>query len=134
MNERRKFKRYSIAYPIEGAEVSELYNESLLDVSRSGIAFIGRDDLRKEEQITIRLFLKSRRFDLKAVVVHIRKNAGGEYVIGARFLEPPEEFEYFFDKEIDEITHLYRETNLRRHEHLSFKRVSREYLKAPQVS
>lgn len=134
MEERRNYKRYTIAYPVEGTPVEHNREESLLDVSKSGIAFLGSKDVLKDDIIDVRLFLKSKMFRLKAVVVYINPLKNGEIVIGARFLEHSKAFKDAFDREIDEIKTLYRDLNLHKKRTASFKNVSREYLEALNLS
>ena len=83
----------------------------------------------KNEKISVRIFLKNRMFNLKALVVHAKKLKESLYKIGAKFLNIPEEFHKTLEKEIEEITQFRRECNLYNHKDLSFEKASKEYLK-----
>jgi hypothetical protein len=134
MEERRKHKRYSIAYPVEGVAVNENFDDSLLDLSREGISFIGNGDIAKGTAISIRLFLKKRMFNLAARVIHVKRLKTGNFIIGARFINSPGEFKSLFAEEIEDIKQMHRGLTLREHKETSFKGVSRRYLKTQDVS
>ncbi|MBD3426895.1 MAG: hypothetical protein GF409_06660 [Candidatus Omnitrophica bacterium] len=129
MTERRKHKRYTLAYPLESRKSYERKRLDLVDLSKGGIAFTAPERVSENEKVDIQIFLKERMFDLKAVVVHARKIKENIYAIGARFFNAPEDFRAILDKEVEEITQLHRENNLYNRKNLSFRKVSREYLR-----
>lgn len=129
MVERRKWKRYTVAYPIEGDEKHVNSSLNLVDVSGGGIAFTVAEEVRKNEKINIRVFLKNRMFRLKAVIIYVRRLKKNIYNIGARFFNVPEDFPPALEKEIGEITQFRRECNLYNRKSLSFRKASTEYLK-----
>jgi hypothetical protein len=129
MVERRKWKRYTVAYPIEGGKLRVNDSLNLVDVSQGGIAFTGAEEVRTSDKINIHLFLKNRMFHLKAVIVYVKQLKKNIYNIGAKFFNVPEDFPPTLDKEIEEITQFRRECNLYNHKSLSFRKASAEYLK-----
>lgn len=128
MKEKRKSKRYNVAYPVEHEKASSPGAIKLLDLSRGGISFQAEKKFLEKEALNIRLFLKSRMFSLKSVVVHAKKIKDDLYTIGASFHALPEEFMRVFEKEIDEISHIHREKQLSTGEDFSFEEASRLYL------
>ena len=78
MEERRQHKRYSIAYPVEGVSFDSRVPDNLLDISKKGIAFIGKGDVAQDNMINMRLFLKNRMFELNAIVIYVKKKRSGE--------------------------------------------------------
>lgn len=129
MSERRKHKRYEVQYPLEECNVAENETITMLDVSKGGVSFSADRETQESEEINLQVFLKSRMFRLKAMVVHVKRHDENRYDIGARFIEPPEEFESVLEKEIRDITQVYRDANLYKRRGLSFSHASREYLK-----
>ena len=101
---------------------------NMIDLSKSGVAFAHEGDMKKDLGLEISLFLKNRMFRLKAMVVHVRKLKEGAYSIGARFVDPPEEFVPLLEKEIEEIIQHHRERRLYQHDDISLTHASREYL------
>ncbi|MFH1877599.1 MAG: PilZ domain-containing protein [Candidatus Omnitrophota bacterium] len=132
MNERRKWKRYNIAYPAESAEdKKELI---LTDVSKGGISFNVDRKVDENEKITLKLFLKKKMYSIKAFVVHAKKLKNDIYKIGATFLEVPKDFPEELEREVEEITQFHRECNLYKNRDLSFERASIEYLRDTPAS
>jgi len=129
MKERRKWRRYNIAYPVEGGEGSIKNSISLLDISRGGIAFTTTEEVCENDKVNLRIFLKNKMFDLETIVVYSNKLKNNVYNIGAKFFEPPKDFYPTFEKEIEEIVQFHRECNLYQHKNLSFKKTSKEYLR-----
>jgi len=129
MKERRKHKRYSIAYPLEwGKKLLESVLD-LKDVSKSGVAFTVEDKVNEQENINLRIFLKNRMFIVEAIVVHVKRLKDNLYKIGVEFVDAPGDFHAMLEKEIEEITQVHRECNLYNRKNLSFKTASVEYLK-----
>ena len=128
MKEKRKAKRYNVAYPVEAENSSSEAGIKLLDLSKGGISFKAEKKFLEKEVLNIRLFLKSRMFNLKSVVVHAKKIKDDLYAIGASFHALPEEFMRVFEKEIDEISHIHKERQLSTGEDFSFEEASRLYL------
>ena len=118
MNERRKHKRYAILYPIERENGNAVQPLTLRDVSKGGVAFTVKEELRENERIDLQLFLKNRMFQLGAVVVHVEHLENGSYRIGAQFTDPPKEFFNTLEKETEEVTQFHRECNLYNHKSL----------------
>ena|GEM_PF-1817126 len=129
MRERRKWKRYTAAYPVEKGEKHVNNPIDMLDVSKGGIAFTAMGEVCENDKINIHLFLKNKMFYLKAVIVYVRRLKEDIYNIGAKFFNVPEDFHQTFEKEIEEITQFRRECNLYNHKSLSFRKASTEYLK-----
>ena len=71
MEEKRRSKRYTLSYPLEGTMVCDDYENSLLDLSTGGIAFRAKDRLETGEEIELKLFLKKQMFILRAEVIHV---------------------------------------------------------------
>jgi c-di-GMP-binding flagellar brake protein YcgR len=135
LKERRKHRRYTIAYPVESKNGStRLEMLTLVDVSKGGIAFTSAERPKENERVDLQLFLKNRMFKLKAIVVHVRRLKENIYNVGVKFLHIPEEFHTNLDKEIEEITQFHRECNLYNHKNISFEKASTEYLKNTPLS
>jgi hypothetical protein len=128
MVERRSAKRYSVAYPIETDADGELSGVDMIDVSTNGVAFAARSEIKKDLGFEIKLFLKSRMFKMKAMVVHARQLKEDAYNIGACFIDPPKEFIPLLEKEIQEIIQNQRARRLYEHDDISLIHASREYL------
>ena len=129
MKERRKHRRYTIAYPVETKNGSRLEMLTLVDVSKGGVAFTSSKKPEENERLDLKLFLKNRMFTIKAIVVHAKRLKENIYNIGVQFLHIPKEFHASFDEEVEEITQFHRECNLYNHKSLSFEKASTEYLK-----
>lgn len=128
MKERRKHKRYPVSYPIEQDRQKRECALTLVDVSKGGVAFNSQQELRENEKIDLKIFLKRRMFSVAAMVVHAKKLQDDLYNAGAVFLETPEDFHDILEKEIEEITQHHRESNLYRRRNLTFQKASEEYL------
>ena len=134
MEERRKWKRYPVAYPVEVADGRHKDVLTLRDLSKGGVAVVTSREASPEEKIGLRIFLKSRMFHLDGTVVHSGKNSEGKYSIGVKFSEPPVDFHEVLDREIEEMTQYHRECNLYDRRGMTFKNASREYLSDPASS
>ena len=128
MQERRKHKRYTVAYPIEFDRLKVSSGLMLVDVSNGGVAFNATEELKPDDMVSVKLFMKNRMFTLPAVVVRINKQRQDLYNVGARFIETPREFVELLEKEIKEITQHHRESNLYQRRDLTFEKASKEYL------
>lgn len=129
MVERRKWKRYPIAYPIEAREVDDAGELTLKDVSIGGAALTVIGEIERDRKIDLNLFLKRRMFGLKGLIVYTKKLKGGLCHVGVRFMDLPEEFPGVLEREIEEITQFHRESNLYKKQNLSFEKASAKYLK-----
>jgi hypothetical protein len=129
MEERRKYLRYEVQYPLEAARSEEKGPITMLDVSKGGVSFSASRETKETEDLELQVFLKSRMFRLKATVVHVKHHEENRYDIGARFIEPPGEFEDLLEKEIKDITQVYRDANLYKRKGLTFLNASKEYLR-----
>ena len=130
MNERRKFKRYPIAYPIEHEEQHDKTLLALVNVSENGLAFTSEDEVHVKENIALNIFLKKRMFTIEAEVVHAHpRKKDNSYSVGARFVKVPEDFHKILIQEVDDITQFCRESNLYQNKNLSLKKASVKYLK-----
>lgn len=128
MEERRREKRYPVAYPLEIDRKDGSHELALVDVSKGGVAFSVSRELHPNDKVSIKVFLKKRMFNLSAIVVHVKRLREDLYSIGAMFLEVPKSFEEMFDKELKEITQYHRESNLYKRRSLTFESASKEYL------
>jgi len=129
MRERRKHKRYEVRYPLEASGTAKRGVIAMLDISKGGVAFVAGREIREDEELDLQVFLKRRMFRLKATVVHVTHHDENRYDVGVRFIEPPAEFRSVLEKEIRDITQVYRDANLYKRRGLSFSHASREYLK-----
>ncbi|MBD3296364.1 MAG: hypothetical protein GF392_03265 [Candidatus Omnitrophica bacterium] len=129
MDERRRSKRYPVPYPAEKSAGGKDHVLTVMDVSKTGAALTDVTDAKENEQFDLKLFLKKRRFDLKALVVHARKVKDDLYKVGVRFLDAPEDFVETLEQELEEITRHHRETHLYDHKDISFRRASEQFLK-----
>ncbi|MFC1480563.1 PilZ domain-containing protein [Candidatus Omnitrophota bacterium] len=129
MVEKRKWKRYSIAYPIDWEKGSAKGTFIARNVSKGGAAFIAKGKGRENEKVVLQIFLKNRMFNVEALIVHAKQLQGDQHEIGIKFLNASEEFLATLEKESDEITQFHRECNLYNHKNLSFSKASTVYLK-----
>ncbi|MFH1552219.1 MAG: PilZ domain-containing protein [Candidatus Omnitrophota bacterium] len=129
MEERREWKRYSIAYPIDWGKGSAERTFIARNVSKGGAAFTAKGKGRKNEKVVLQIFLKNRMFNVEALIVHAKQLKEDQYEIGVKFLNASEEFLATLEKESDEITQFHRECNLYNHKNLSFSKASTVYLK-----
>ncbi len=132
MEERRQWKRYSIAYPIEGGAGRREHTFRLSDVSSGGVAVNGPENVKKNEEVELQIFLKNKRFTIKAVVVHSKKRKDKGFKLGARFLTIPDGFMESLEKEVHEIDQFRNERNRLDHGNLSFEEAAEQYLKKTQ--
>ncbi|MDD5633799.1 MAG: PilZ domain-containing protein [Candidatus Omnitrophica bacterium] len=129
MDERRKWKRYPIAYPVEqGDELTDIVFDTV-DISQGGVSFCCTQPLKFDEKLSMRIFLKKKMFFIEAVIVYTKKLKDNFYAIGAKFNNCPEDFPVMLQKEIAEITILHKENNLYKNKSTSFRETSEEYLK-----
>jgi hypothetical protein len=128
MDEKRKHKRYSVAYPLECDKDGKELTLTLIDVSKGGVSFNSPRQIAENERVKVKMFLKTRMFNLPIEVVRSRKVKEDLYSAGARFLEAPDEFFEHLEKEIQEITQQHRESNLYKRKNVSFQKASQEYL------
>ncbi len=127
--ERRKDKRYPAVYPLQLKEEDLLKALGMINVSKSGIAFISSRPVNKNDEFCLEIFLKKRMFNLRMTVIHSMLRKDGFYSVGAKFLDTPEGFKENFEKEINEIMRVNREHSRYQKKKLSFEEASREYLK-----
>lgn len=128
MDEKRKNKRYPVAYPLECDKDGGDLTLTLVDVSRGGVSFNSSGEIAAKEKVNVRLFLKARMFTLSVEIVHAQKVKEDVYSAGARFLDVPDEFHEHLEKEIHEIVQHHRESNLYKRKNVSFQKASQEYL------
>ncbi|MBD3380159.1 MAG: hypothetical protein GF408_06835 [Candidatus Omnitrophica bacterium] len=127
MQERRRWKRFDPAYPVEWDE-GEL---ALADISKGGAGLLSALPPDQNGQIVLRLFMKDRMYRFRAVTVYVKKLRDGMFRVGTRFLDLPSGFAEAFEREIEEISQYRRENKLYRNEAISFREASRKYLKLP---
>ena len=70
MTERRKLKRFPIAYPVECGNGTRKKTVSLVNVSENGLAFTSSKRIGETETLDLHIFLKNKMFNLEAVVVY----------------------------------------------------------------
>jgi hypothetical protein len=128
MTERRRWKRYPIAYPIERAEEDANHKLTVRDVSKGGVAFTSTGKMDENDKFNVRIFLKNRMFKLKAIVVHAKELKENLYNVGAKFVNAPQEFHALLEREIEEIKQFHRECNLYNRKNFSLEEASIEYL------
>ncbi|MGB2599038.1 MAG: PilZ domain-containing protein [Candidatus Omnitrophota bacterium] len=129
MTERRKSKRYPVAYPVEYDHRGGKKTLSLLDVSEQGLAFTSPDEIRENEELDLNVFLKKQMYRLKAFVVYSKGNGkDGFYNVGVQFLRAPEDFQKNLAREVDDIVQFCRESKLYHNKNLSIKQASKKYL------
>lgn len=128
MRERRTAKRYSAEYCLETGGPSKNRVFRSKDISKGGVSFQGDDCLNERDGVSIKLFLKSRMIELKAVVVHVKDIAKNVREIGLKFLETPAGFDDVIEKEMREIEELLKKLDIDDREE-NFRRASAEYQK-----
>ncbi len=129
MTERRKCKRFPVAYPMEFSHKGGKKALSLVDVSEKGLAFTSSDDLRENEEVDLHIFLKKRMFALKGIVVYtIPQRTNGHYSVGVKLLSVPEDFRKVLSREVEDIMQFCREANLYHNKSLSIEQASMKYL------
>jgi len=129
MEEKRKHKRYPIAYPLEKADNSTEMSFDLKDISSGGVAFTSSSEIKPSDTVKLRLFLKNKMFQVKAIVVHASRIKDGLYAVGVKFINLTKDFHQTLEREIEEITQIHRENNLYSNNNISYKDASARYLK-----
>jgi len=129
MKERRKWKRYPIAYPIEFREGHVTNAPELLDVSSGGIAFTSPEKLDQDDKVELFLFMKKKRVHLQAKVVHAMTRDGERFFIGAKLVDIPDDFINLLHREMDEIKELHRHKKNHTEDTPSFSDASTEYIR-----
>ena len=130
MTERRRFKRFPIAYPVECGNGAGKKTVSLVNVSENGLAFTSPTRIGESETLDLHIFLKNRMFNLEAVVVYASQGKKkNQYNIGTRFLNIPENFRRILSQEAEDIMQFCRESNLYRNKNFSLRKASMKYLK-----
>ncbi|HNX91327.1 MAG TPA: PilZ domain-containing protein [Candidatus Omnitrophota bacterium] len=124
--DRRKTKRYAIAYPIENSRESSL---NLVDVSPFGVGFKYPGFIEKDQNFNLKIFLKKKMFIVNAVVVYSNPISAGEFSIGAKFENTPEGFIENLEREIEDIEHYRRECSRYYNKNFTFKEASFAYLR-----
>jgi hypothetical protein len=128
MHERRKWKRYSTAHPIEFHGKYTQGAIALVDVSREGLAFTTPEELKVGDKIELQIFLKKKMFRLEALVLHSKAAKDKRHNIGAKFINTPDDFIKKLEQEIEEIESFHREAILYKDKDLTFKKASLDYL------
>ncbi|MFQ5953136.1 MAG: PilZ domain-containing protein [Candidatus Omnitrophota bacterium] len=129
MTERRKFKRFPIAYPLESEFKGEWKQFALENLSENGLAFASPEEIHENKEISLHIFLKKKMFNMKALVVYTRpKKKKDSYNIGVRFLAIPQDFHDVLTQEVEDIMQFCRESKLYDNKDISFKKASIEYL------
>ena len=128
MKERRAYARYNPAYCAETKNEKARKLVSLEDISQGGAAFRTEELLKKDQWLNLRLFLKNKMFEIKAVVVYVKVVAEDKRTIGARFLDPPRDFPELLEREMEEIAE-YRKELSEKEEPAFFRKASIEYQK-----
>ena len=118
-----------MAYCLETDDENAKKVVRLEDISDGGMSFESENVFEKGQGLKIRIFLKNRMFELKAVVVYVRSIAGHMRRIGARFLEIPSEFSIILEKEIQETTELSKKLSSENGGKNMFREASSEYQK-----
>ena len=128
MEERRTSPRYNAAYSAETVETNARELVCLEDISKGGVSFRTEDRVKEDQGVNLRLFLRNRMFELKAVVVYVKRMSENTRSVGARFLAPPQEFTCLLEKEIEEISERQKEQDPAEGSD-TFRRASLEYQK-----
>ena len=129
MTERRKSRRFPIAYPMEFSHKGGKKALFLVDVSENGLAFISPDEVSENQELDLHIFLKKRMFALKGIVVYtVPQKSDGRYNVGVKLLSVPEDFRKVLSREVEDIVQFCREANLYHNKSLSIEQASMEYL------
>lgn len=129
MTERRKSKRYPIAYPVECENGQEKKAFAMVNVSENGLSFTTPEAIHEKDVLDLHIFLKKKMFNVKAVVVYAQQQKRKDmYSIGARFMRTPSDFRVILSQEVEDISQLLRESNLYNNKNISFKKASMKYL------
>lgn len=128
MKERRQWKRYEVAYPIERDDEGD-NPLAVQDISRGGISFVSCNDIEDNEKVSLQIFLKKKMFNVRALVVYTERNSEQNIVVGAKFLNPSEEFLELLNKEIEAIVTFRRESSRQTHKTISFNEAADKFLK-----
>jgi hypothetical protein len=126
MEERRTYPRYNAAYCAERDKEGCRKLVQLEDISKGGASFITEEKLRKEQKLALRVFLRNKMFEMEAIVAHVEALNDGLCGIGARFIDPSDEFVSMLETEINEIEDRQQE---RGYDRETFRKASIEYQK-----
>lgn len=102
---------------------------ALVNVSKGGVAFISSQPAKENDIFELQIFLKKKRFNLRAAVVYCLTREDGYYNIGAKFIDVPENFKKNLEQEIKEISEFHRECNQFYNKGLNFTEASMAYLR-----
>ncbi|MFA6636547.1 MAG: PilZ domain-containing protein [Candidatus Omnitrophota bacterium] len=124
MEERRAYSRYNVAYCAEQDKEKNRKLVQLEDISNGGASFVTEEELYKGQKLDFRVFLRNKMFEMEVIVAHVEALNDGLCVIGARFIDPSEEFVMMLETEIQEIEDRQQETGCDRE---TFREASIEY-------
>ncbi|MDD4957298.1 MAG: PilZ domain-containing protein [Candidatus Omnitrophica bacterium] len=128
MEERRKWKRHKVTYPVEFDDKSSEQYLEIVDLSAGGMAFTFQENLKERKSLPMRIYLKKKMFCVKATPVYSEEVPEKKFVIGAKFEDPTEDFLNVLDLEIREISDFRKEFNLYNGKNISFEQACMEYL------
>jgi hypothetical protein len=77
-------------------------------MSKSGAAFKTEGSLREGQELNLRLFLKKKMVEIKAVVVHVRDIAEERSRVGAKFMSSSDDVTALLENELREIAERYK--------------------------
>jgi c-di-GMP-binding flagellar brake protein YcgR len=129
MKEKRAHKRYSAAYCLEAIKENPGELVYLEDISKGGAAFRTKEGFKEEQGLNLRVFLKNKMFELKAVVVYVKAAAEHFYSVGTRFTSVPPGFHGTFQQEIEEIIERQKYSPSEEADNEVFRKASVEYQK-----
>lgn len=109
MEDRRRFKRYSIYCPVQYKPESGSRDSSItMNLSEGGALISTTSPLSVSDNLIIRITLKNKDYFVRSRVIHVQDElSGGQYSVGVEFLERPEDFAMRFYEELETIM-LYR--------------------------
>lgn len=132
-NERRRFIRHPICYPLEFEYAPNKIKErtSTLNVSKGGLLFTSRHKLKEGKLIVLKLPLKEKMFKIKGRVVHV---AGDEddpklYDIGIAFYSFSDAFKVKLIEQIYLIDEYRSLRSVQLGREVSFRDASEEWIR-----
>lgn len=109
LEERRRFKRYSLYCPVQYKPEAGPRDSSLtMNVSEGGALISTTMPLSLSDNLIVKVFFKNKDYFIRSRVVHVQNElTKGLYSVGVEFLERPEDFTMRFYEELETIM-LYR--------------------------
>jgi len=131
--EKRRFVRHPVSYPLEVEYAPKKTNErsQTLNISKGGLLFLSKRNLRPGKIVVLKLPLQDKLFKIKAKVEHTSKDKESPdlYRIGVSFYRYADAFKVKLIEQIYLIDEYRAIRSIESSRDLSFKEASDEWIK-----